>query len=149
MRAAKTKRQLKRRLHLLYVVSFIVTLAPLIAVLAINWRDYTETAAEAVKLTVGGVLVAIFMLLKVLGKLKIPRRVVCYAFVFALAYLLEAVLADLMILSGAALLGEVVDYIFLQRAIKGTKEAVLAAGTADATADRVEDMFKKYMGGRV
>lgn len=145
----KTKRQLKRRLHLLYVVSFIVTLAPLIAVLAINWQSYTETAAETVKLTVGGVLVAIFMLLKVLGKLKIPRRVVCYAFVFALAYLLEAVLADLMILSGAALLGEVVDYIFLQRAIKGTKEAVLAAGTADATAERVEDMFKKYMGGRV
>jgi hypothetical protein len=145
----KTKRQLKRRLHLLYVVSFIVTLAQLIAVLAINWQSYTETAAEAVKLTVGGVLVAIFMLLKVLGKLKIPRRVVCYAFVFALAYLLEAVLADLMILSGAAMLGEVVDYIFLQRAIKGTKEAVLAAGTADATAERVEDMFKKYMGGRV
>jgi hypothetical protein len=145
----KTKRQLKRRLHLLYVVSFIVTLAPLIAVLAINWRGYTETAAETVKLTVGGVLVAIFMLLKVLGKLKIPRRVVCYSFVFALAYLLEAVLADLMILSGAALLGEVVDYIFLQRAIKGTKDAVLAAGTADATAERVEAILNNYIGGRV
>ena len=149
MSKVKTKRQLKRKLLLLYIVSLLVTLGPLVAVLAINWRGYTETAAETVKLTMGGMLIAVFMLLKVLGKLKIPRRVVCYAFVFALAYLLEAVLADLMILSGAALLGEVIDYIFLQRAIKGTKEAVLAAGTADATADRVEDMFKKYMGGRV
>lgn len=149
MSRVRTKRQLKGRLRLLYVLSLAVTLTPLVAVLAINWQSYTETAAETVKLTLGGVLVAVFMLLKVLGKLKIPRRVVCYALTFAMAYLLEAVLADLMILSGAALLGEVIDYLFLQRAIKETKEAVLSAGTADATADRMEDMFKKYMGGRV
>ena len=145
----KTKRQLKRRLRLLYVCSFLFTLAPVLTVVIINWKSYVETPAQAFKLTVGGVLAAAILLFAVLGKLKIPSGVVCCAVVFMLAFLLESVLDDLKILSGALLLGMVIDYIFFKRAIRATNEQLLVDRAADATAERVEAILNNYIGGRV
>ena len=153
MAKKKSRRQLKWRLFLLCVLSFVVTLAPLFVVFGMNFPSYVETPKDTFKLCLGGVIVLIFVMLKVMGKLRVPRRVVAYAVIFVLSFLLEAVLADLMMLSGAALAGEAVDYIIFQRAIKATREALLvqktAEATTDATADKVEELLQKYIGGRV
>ena len=90
-------------LFLLYVLSFLFSVLPLGAVFVLNFDKYTETVVDTVKLSFGGVLLVVFVILKVLGKLKMPRRVVFYAFVFLGAWLFAAVLEDLLILSGAAL----------------------------------------------
>ena len=75
-----------------------------------------------------------------------PSRVVLYGVVFIMAYLFEALLSDLVLLSGMALLGETVDFIFFQRAIRTAKENILVGKTADATATQVEAIVKKYIG---
>lgn len=136
----------KRRLVFLSLGSFIVSVAPLLICITANWGRYVKTPGDAVSLGLGGMLAAIFLLLKVLGKLKMPSRVVLYGVVFIMAYLFEALLSDLVLLSGMALLGETVDFIFFQRAIRTAKENILVGKTADATATQVEAIVKKYIG---
>jgi len=136
-------------LFLLYVLSFLFSVLPLGAVFALNFDKYTETVVDTVKLSFGGVLLVVFVILKVLGKLKMPRRVVFYAFVFLGAWLFAAVLEDLLIRSGAALVGEGIDYIILQPMISKRKAAREREAVADVTADRLEEVLDKYIGGRV
>lgn len=60
--------------------------------------------------------------------------------------ILQAVLQDILLLTGMALLGEFIDYMFFQKAIKKTKEDMLVEKTADATTAQVEEVIKKYIG---
>lgn len=144
------KTNLKTRLVFLYIGSFIVSIAPLVFCFVWNWKDYTKTPGDTVKLTFGGIMLAVLVFMKVIGKLKMPRRIVSFGIVFVMAYLLQAVLKDLLLLSGMALLGEFIDYVFFQKAIKKTKEDMLIGKTADVTTAQVEQVLKKYIGnGRV
>lgn len=146
----KKKMNLKVRLIFLQIGSFIVSITPLIVVLGINWGDYTETPADTVKLCFGGIVVAVLLFMKVIGKLRMPHRIVFFGILFVMAYLLQAILQDILLLSGMALAGEALDCIFFQRAIRITRENILVNKTADATTERVEEVIKKYIGnGRV
>ncbi len=89
----------------------------------------------------------IFIGLKVLGKLKMPREIVTLTILFIMAYLLKALLNDLVLLLGMALIGAVLDSMFFQKAIKRTRENILIAKTADVTTAQVEEVMKKYLGG--
>ena len=150
MSEKQKKPNLKARLVWLYIGSFIVSIAPLVVCLALNWKDYTKTPGDTVKLTLGGIIVAVLLFMKVIGKLKMPRRVVAFGIVFVMAYLLQSILNDLLLLSGRALLGEFVDFAIFQRAIKKTRENILVGKTADRTTEQVEEVIKKYIGnGRV
>lgn len=140
------KKNLKARLVFLYIGSFIVSIAPLVFCFAWNWGDYTKTPGDTVKLSLGGIILFTLVFMKVIGKLKMPRRIVSFGIVFVMAYLLQAVLKDLLLLSGMALLGEFIDYVFFQKAIKRTKENILVGKTADVTTAQVEEVIKKYIG---
>ena len=140
------KPNLKLRLVFLYIGSFIVSIAPLVFCFAWNWGDYTKTPGDTVKLSLGGLILFTLVFMKVIGKLKMPRRIVSFGIVFVMAYLLQAVLKDLLLLSGMALLGEFIDYVFFQKAIKRTKENILIGKTADVTTAQVEEVIKKYIG---
>lgn len=140
------KSKYRLRLILLYIGSFITSVAPLLVCLFVNLNKYTETPNETVKLCIGGVLAVFFLFLKVIGKLQMPRRIVLFGIVFIMAYLLEAILNDLILLSGMALAGELLDLVFFQRSIRITKENILIGKTANATATQVEEVFKKYAG---
>jgi hypothetical protein len=134
----------------LYIGSFIVSIAPLVVVLCFKWNDYTTTPTQTIKLCVGGIIVLGLIFLKVIGKIGVPRRIVWFSVVFILAYLLQVVLNDLILLSGMALLGELLDLIFFQRYIKRTKENILIGKTANTTTEQVEKVIQKYLGnGRV
>lgn len=140
------KPNLKLRLVFLYIGSFVVSIAPLVFCFAWNWGDYTKTPGDTVKLSLGGIILFTLVFMKVIGKLKMPRRIVSFGIVFVMAYLLQAVLKDLLLLSGMALLGEFIDYVFFQKAIKRTKENILVGKTADVTTAQVEEVIKKYIG---
>lgn len=139
-------KKLKRNLVFLYIGSFLVSIAPLLAVLITRWNVYTKTPGDTVKLCIGGVICLFFIFLKVIGKLKMPSRIVLFGVVFALVYLLKAILDDLLLLSGMALAGELLDMLFFQMAIRRTKERILIDKTSTATSEKVEEVIKKYIG---
>lgn len=150
----KKRMKLRIRLIVLYVLSFLVSIAPLAVVLIINWGNYTSTVTDTLKLSFAGVMAVVFLFLKVVGKLKMPRRVVFYGILCLFIWLLQPVIGDLLLLAGMAFLGELVDFIFFQSAIKRTKENILiekqTESTSDAVEKKMESMFEKYMGsGRV
>ena len=140
------KPRYKLRLFFLYVFSFLASTLPVGIALALNFSECTKTVEETVKLGAGGVIIVALIIIKLLGKLKMPRRITLFALVFILSYLLSSLLDDLMLLSGLALLGEFVDFIFFQNAIRKTKENMLIGKTSDATAAQVEEVIKKYVG---
>ena len=146
----------KIKLLLLYIFSFLSCTVPLIAVFAMRSDRYIHSAQDVIRLSVGGGLCAFFLILKVVGKLRMPRRIVVYAFVLILVYLMEPVIADLKILCLAALVGELLDYIIFQPWIRREREKQLidktatasASATRDAIREELEDMMKNYGGGR-
>ncbi|MBQ8371560.1 MAG: hypothetical protein IJX38_01290 [Clostridia bacterium] len=140
------KRNLKRRLRILVVASYVVSVFPLLLCLVLRWDGYVSTPAESVKLSFGGLLICLLVLFKTLGKLRVPSGVLLYGAVFILAYLLKVILDDLVLLSGMALIGEIADLLLFRRAIKKTRENLVVDKTADATADKVEQIVKKYIG---
>lgn len=144
-----TIRRLKWRRFWLVVCSFLASIIPLGLVVWMHRYEYIATVGQAVKLSIGGIIVAILLLLKIIGKLKMPRRVTAFAMIFILSWLLAVVLQDLMLLSGAALIGEVVDEIFFRRSIKRLDERIHMEKSADVTVQKMEQMMQKYVGGRV
>ena len=139
-------KKMKSKLVFLYIGSFLVSIAPLLVVLIARWNVYTKTPGDTVKLCIGGVICLLFIFLKVIGKLKMPSRIVLFGVVFALVYLLKAILDDLLLLSGMALAGELLDMLFFQMAIRRTKERILIDKTSTATSEKVEEVIKKYIG---
>ena len=144
-----TVRRLKWRRFWLVVCSFLASIIPLWFVVWIHRDEYIATVGQAVKLSIGGIIVAILLLLKIIGRLRMSRWVTTLALVFALSWLLAVVLQDLMLLSGAALLGEVIDEMFFRKSIKRLDERIHMEKSSDMTVQKMEDMMKKYVGGRV
>ncbi len=136
----------KTKLLLLYIGSFAASVLPLLICFIVNWDRYTKTPGDTVKLCIGGMIALLFIFMKVIGKLQMPRRIVLFGVVFVMAYLLKAILNDLPLISGMALAGEFIDYILFQRAIKVTKENILVSKSADATTAQVEAVIQKYIG---
>lgn len=141
-----TQKKLKRKLVFLHIFSFLASVLPLGVVVAMHYKEWFTTPAETVKLGIGVIIAIVFIAIKVLGKLKMPRRIVTFGIVFAMAYLLEALLADLLMLSGAAFLGELADLILFQSAIKRTREQIGAEKCADATSAQIKTILEEYVG---
>ena len=140
-------KKLKRRLVLLQICSFITSIAPLSVVVIMNAREWFNTSpAAGVKIAIGAMIGLAMMALKAVGKLPVPKGVVGYGLVFALCYLLKPLLDDMILLSGMALLGEILDAIIFRGAIKRTRENITISKTADTTSVQVEELFKKYVG---
>lgn len=143
--------KLRTKLIFLQIGSFLVSIAPLIVVIVLKWNSYTSEPSDSIKLGIGCVIGLIFIFLKVVGKLKMPSRIVSFGIVFIMSYLLKAILDDLILLSGMALAGETLDMIIFQPFIKKIKEKIQIGKQSNATAAQVEEIIKQYLGsnGRV
>ena len=140
----------KMKLFFLELGGFFASIAPLAVVVALNHERYVQSIGDAVKLGAGGVIVVVLILLKVIGKFKMPSDVVAVSVMFVLAVLLDAVLRDLSLLCGMYLIGSLLDTIFFKRHAKKLREKIKLEKQADATADRVEQIVQNYVGnGRV
>ena len=132
---------------MLYIASFLATVAPLTIYIIVNKDKYIRTVEDSIKLSIGFIICALLLLLKVIGKLKLPSRIMTYSTVLLLSYLLDAVLEDLIVLSFLALVGELIDLIFFQVPIKRMREKIHTGKIADATSKKIEDVLERYFRG--
>ena len=109
---------------------------------AFHVKNYISTPADAIRLTAGGLIVALILLLKILGKLKIPSRITVFSFVFVLSYLLNPLIRDICILSFLALLGEGLDMI-LGAFIKREREKEATEKIAKETVTKLEKIIPR------
>lgn len=137
------------KLYFFEILSFTVSVLPLICVIVVNREKYFTHYTDGVRLSLGCLIILICMLLNAFGRFKIPRGISAYLSVFILSYLLSSILSDLTIISGAALLGSVLDSIFLRRYINQLRERLSAEKNASITAEKVEAVLERYLGGRV
>lgn len=123
------------KIFLLYVLSFLCSIGPVSVYFFINWDRYVQTVPEKIKLSCGIVCLLVIVLLKVMGKLRLPSRAALFGIIFVMCYLLEAIINDLLVLSFLALVGELLDAIcqlFLRRAKKKQNNEELAETVANA-----------------
>lgn len=101
----------KVKIPLLYALSFICSISPILTFFLINHREYISTTPEKIKLLFGGALVVAILIIKALGFLKIKSSLVFFGGAFLLSYLLESIIHDLLIFSFLALVGEVLSMV--------------------------------------
>ena len=140
------RKGLKRQYIILYICSYIVLVAPLLTVLGINHARYFTTTADAIKVGAGAVICLVLAVLLVGGKLKVPSSLVVLLFVFIMSWLLGNLLEDLMLLSGVALAGKVVDWIFFEPRLKRLKERIAMNEQADVSANALAAALGKTTG---
>ncbi|MBQ7226733.1 MAG: hypothetical protein IJX02_09070 [Clostridia bacterium] len=134
----------KFKIPLLYLLSFALSILPVAIYFFLNRERYFVTLPERVKLTTGLVCLGVIVLLKVMGKLKMPSRAVLFGLVFILCYLMESVLNDMLVFSFLALVGEIMDMI-CQVFVKRAKEEKATEKMAQATTAEIT----KILNGRV
>ena len=125
------------RLVSLYVISFAVSIAPLLIYFIVNKERYVCTRYDGIKLLMGGVVLSFILLLKVMKKLKINSGVSLFGIICVLSYLLAPILQDLMVLSFLALVGEMLDVI-VQALISREKRRGLAKEAARDISDSIK-----------
>lgn len=135
----------KRKLFFLVLGGFLASTLPLLTLLIIRWEDYTALPGGAVRLCFGGGVIAALILLKVLGKLKLPSRLTVMVVALLLVYLLEAMIADLTLILWVAILGEALDAFLFAPFAKRIRARIAIEKQADATADKVEELLKNYI----
>ena len=134
----------RAKICFLYICSFILSILPVGVYFIANADRYLVTLQDRVKISVGLVLLSVIVFLKVTGKLKMPSRVTLFGIVFLMSYLLGSILADIMIFSLLALMGEIMDSI-CQIFIKRAKREAQAQRVAQITANEME----RILNGRV
>lgn len=130
------------KIVLLHILSVVLSICPVMIFFFVNLDIYVTTRYEGIKLASGGVVLLLIVVLKVLGKLKIPSGIALYGIVLVLAYLLDAIIADLMLFTFLALVGEILSSI-CDAVIKSFKKKLEREKTAEITANEI----KKVIGG--
>ncbi len=133
------------KIVLLHILSVVLSVCPVLIFFFINLDLYVTTRYEGIKLVSGGVVLLVIVILKALGKLKIPSGITLYGIMLVLSYLLDAIIADLMLFTFLALIGEILSFI-CDAVIKSFKKKLEREKTAEITANEI----KKVIGsGRV
>ena len=108
-----------KKLLKLYIASFVVSALPLVLLVIFRWNAYVKSVpAGAVRLTLAGIIAAVVLLFKITGHLHIKSHFVWYVGLALFCWLIKAVLGDMMLVFVCAAIGEGLDEIFLQTAIK-------------------------------
>ena len=133
----------------LFICSFICSVAPIVVYFATNSDIYIKTPEDTFKLCLVGLICLGLIMLKVIGKLKLPSSTVAFGFLFLLSYLLKSITDDLLIFSFLALVGDLADKIFFGIPISRLKKSIEYERSADITADKVDKIMERYFRGGV
>ena len=139
-----TVKQLKVRKPIYNVSSFAVSVGPVAAVIIAKWEVYTKDGG-GLKLGFGGLLVGVVLLLAFLGRVKIPGRVIALGFVCVMCFLLNAVIADLPLLSGVAFGSVAADAVWTGRMSKKISKELELREAADRASRATLDGVKEYL----
>jgi hypothetical protein len=110
----------KMKIPLLYVLSFLCSVMPVLIYFVLNHESYISTTPERIKLLFGGILAVSIVITKMLGVFKINSGIMLFSLVFVFSYLLEGIISDLLIFSFLALVGEVLAFV-VRQVIKAEK----------------------------
>ena len=129
----------------------MVSLAPLITCIAINWNDYVIAAGgQTWKLSIGGTIAVFLIAIAMLGKLKLPGLKTFLAILLIVVFLIEPILADLKLLCACALGGQIINGFTFELFAKKYQETMTMEKQADinakATQKVVEDVIGKITG---
>ena len=128
---------------------FLLSAAPLAVTLAARWGVYVHTPGDGVRLGFGAIVCLALLFAKAVGRLPVPRRAVVYGVACLLSYLMEALLSDLCLLTGMALVGEVLDAVFCAAPLARLRRRIRDTESAAVTAEAVRTALDPYLGGRV
>ena len=134
---------------LLFICSFICSVAPITVYFAVNSEKYIKSPEDTFKLCLGGLICLCLIMLKVLGKLKLPSSTVAFGFLFLLSYLLKSITDDILIFSFLALVGDLADKIFFAIPISRLKKSIEYERSADVTVRKVDEVMERYFRGGV
>ena len=134
---------------LLFICSFICSVAPITVYFAVNSEKYIKSPEDTFKLCLGGLICLCLIMLKVLGKLKLPSSTVAFGFLFLLSYLLKSITDDILIFSFLALVGDLADKIFFAIPISKLKKSIEYERSADVTVRKLDEVMERYFRGGV
>ena len=134
---------------LLFICSFICSVAPITVYFAVNSEKYIKSPEDTFKLCLGGLICLGLIMLKVIGKLKLPSSTVAFGFLFLLSYLLKSITDDILIFSFLALVGDLADKIFFAIPISRLKKSIEYEKSADVTVRKLDEVMERYFRGGV
>ena len=134
---------------LLFICSFICSIAPITVYFAVNSEKYIKSPEDTFKLCFGGLICLCLLMLKVIGKLKLPSSTVAFGFLFLLSYLLKSITDDILIFSFLALVGDLADKIFFAIPISRLKKSIEYEKSADVTVRKLDEVMERYFRGGV
>ena len=134
---------------LLFICSFICSIAPITVYFAVNSEKYIKSPEDTFKLCLGGLICLGLIMLKVIGKLKLPSSTVAFGFLFLLSYLLKSITDDILIFSFLALVGDLADKIFFAIPISRLKKSIEYERSADVTVRKLDEVMERYFRGGV
>lgn len=125
---------------------FLASSAPLIAVLIARWDSYVKTWNDGVRLGVGGIILAIMLIAKLKGALKIPSGTTVAVCLLILSILLSRVLQDLTLLCAAYLIGDLINIFIFKKKIDAINESTRINREADVIEERTKKILDEYIG---
>lgn len=124
----KTQKKMKPKTKLLLLQGFggVLTFAPLLVVIGVNFKEYFATTQSAVSMSLGGAMAVAVVIIQLLGKGKklLGSAVVVSGIIFAFCIFLEPLILNLKILTGMVFLGEAVYAVGFKNAITNTKKQI-------------------------
>ena len=137
----KTVESYRKQILLWQVIGYAVCVLPLLITVYVK-RGELIAGGSGIRVSAGLLIVLVVALLAVLGKMKMPGRVVSVGAAFAVSWLLESLLDNLVLLLGVLFAGILVDALVCEtrvRKLQRTLERMenredMTAATASALA---------------
>lgn len=137
----KTVESYRKQILLWQVIGFAVCVLPLLITVYVK-RGELIAGGSGFRVSAGLLIVLVVALLAVLGKMKMPGRVVSVGAAFAVSWLLESLLDNLVLLLGVLFAGILVDALVCETRVRKLKRTVermenredMTAATASALA---------------
>lgn len=125
-KSPKKKVKDKTKLTLLRSGGALVTFAPLITAIGINFKDYVSTTPAAVSISIGGAMAIAVVIIQLLGKGKqiLGNAVVVSGIIFVFCILLEPLILNLKLLTGMVFLGEAGYSVVFKTPITNIKKRI-------------------------
>ena len=137
----KTVESYRREIILWQVIGYAVCVLPLLITVYVK-RGELIAGGSGIRVSAGLLIVLVVALLAVLGKMKMPGRVVSVGAAFAVSWLLESLLDNLVLLLGVLFAGILVDALVCETRVRKLQRTVermenredMTAATASALA---------------
>ena len=137
----KTVESYRKQILLWQVIGYAVCVLPLLVTVYVK-RGELIAGGSGIRVSAGLLIVLVVALLAVLGKMKMPGRVVSVGAAFAVSWLLESLLDNLVLLLGVLFAGILVDALVCETRVRKLQRTVermenredMTAATASALA---------------